>query len=98
MDAIYVNFRYLNEELRHSTQYNFKLLGTRMFDCGGDGGSSSGKQHESPVKSDHRKHQKGMKMRKNSVRGAIRRASHSGPSKSPPRFPGRYILVRHCLM
>ena len=62
--------RYLNEELRHSTKFSFKLLSTKMVSTLGNLGTNN--------KNDHQfERERGMIMRKNSVRGAIRKSSRS---------------------
>ena len=56
-------FRYFNEELRNSTKFNFKLLGTKMVDM------------KAGIDEKHINRDQNMLMRKNSVRGAIRKSS-----------------------
>ena len=56
-------FRYFNEELRNSTKFNFKLLGTKMVDM------------KAGIDEKHINRDRNMLMRKNSVRGAIRKSS-----------------------
>ena len=61
---------YLNEELRNSTKFNFKLLGTKMVStiriCN---------QLAAGVDEKHVNRDRNLLMRKNSVRGAIRKSS-----------------------
>ena len=68
VNAMNLYSRYLNEELRHSTKFTFKLLSTKMVSSGNGEGSHDDKQID---------HQRGMTMRRNSVRGAIRKSSRS---------------------
>ena len=58
-----LTFRYFNEELRNSTKFNFKLLGTKMVDM------------KAGIDEKHINRDRNMLMRKNSVRGAIRKSS-----------------------
>ena len=62
-------YRYLNEELRNSTKFTFKLLGQKMV---------------SQVRSvKHIDRQRDIIMRKNSVRGAIRKSSRRNSALEP---------------
>ena len=71
----------MNEELRNSTKFNFKLLGTKMVDA-----------HYHLGAEKHINRDRNMLMRKNSVRGAIRKSSRQ--NSMTKESAGKYDQVK----
>ena len=72
----YFHYRYLNEAIRHPTQFTFKLLATKMIESGNFGRGRGDKYID-------REREK--IMRKNSVREAIRKSSRRNSSTNASR-------------